>query len=188
MPSTKFCRLEGGDQVPHDYGNVYLEEPSGASTRLVIGPSAGHVELMTELAAELRGEPWFVLYVLLVPRLGNREPGRYQSEPFGTHVELAAFLSAFRGFFEDDGRHHVWVGSAANDGVLVYDQHNVIFAYGPIERFRAILDARGFRERSFWFPAPHVHSYSPENDAEEERLMAEAEWTYSPLRPGDEWS
>jgi hypothetical protein len=188
MVPPKFCSLEHGEHVPHDYGNVFFEEPCGPSTRLVIGPSGGHIELLTQLAAELKGHPWAVLYVLLVPRQGNRQKGRYQSAPFDTHAELGAFLASFRRYFEGDGRHHVWVGSAANDGLLVYDQHNVIFAYGPLDRFRAILGSRAFGERDFWFPAPHSHSYAPENDAEEERLMTEHEWRYSPLQPGDEWA
>ena len=188
MLPMKFCHLdERGEHVPHDYGDVYFEEPCGPATRLVIGPSAGHVDLMTELAAELEGHPWFVLYVLLVPRLAKREPGRYQSEPFESHAALSAFLAAFRSFFEGDGRHHVWVGSAPNDGVLVYDQHNVIFAYGPLDRFRAILASRGFREQAFWFPAPHVHTFVPEHDAEEDRLMSKIGWRHYPLQPGDEW-
>jgi hypothetical protein len=190
MPTQKFSLFLNdldGPYVPHDYGNVYFEQPCGNSTRLVIGPSDNHIDLIIQLAAELKGDPWFVLYVLLVPRKGNREPGRYQSAPFATHYELSSFLSAFRSFFEGDGRHHLWVGSAANDGLLVYDQHNVIFAYGPLDRFKAILDSQGFRQADFWFPMPHVHHYNDENDPEEERLMAEMEWTYFPLQRGDAW-
>jgi hypothetical protein len=186
MFPAKFGHLEHGEQVPHNYGDIYFEQPCGPTTRLVIGPSSDQIDLMLELSTELKG-PWFVLYVLLVPRQGNRESGRYQPEPFETHAQLSAFLMAFRSFLEGDGRHHVWVGSAANDGVLVYDQHNVIFAYGPLDRFKSVLQRRGFQKREFWFPAPHFHSYVPENDAEEERLMSEAEWQYSPLRPTDEW-
>ena len=187
-PPARFCHLDDdGDPVPHNYGNLYFEEPCGPTRRLVIGPSRDHVDLLIELSGELRGDPWFVLYVLLVPRQGNRPAGRYQSEPFETHAELSSFLSSFRAFFEGDGRHHVWVGSAANDGMLVYDQHDVIFAYGPLERFAALLDDRGFRRESFWFPAPHTHTYYPEHDAEEERLMSECDWEYFPLQKGDEW-
>ena len=186
MAADKFCRVEGDVHVPHDYGNVWFEQASGSHRRLVIGPSAEHVDLLTELSVELTGEPWFLLYVLLVPRTNRREAGRYQSPPFATHAALSAFLAAFRVFFETDGRHHVWVGSGSNDGVLVYDQHDVIFAYGPLERFRSILAARGFREKEFWFPAPHAHAYLPENDTEEERLMAELEWRHFPLQPGDD--
>jgi hypothetical protein len=173
--------------IRHDYGNVYFEQPCGNSRRLVIGPSTDHVDLMVELAAELEGNPWYVLYVLLIPRQGGPGPGRYQSEPFENHAYLASFLLGFRAFFESDGRHHVWVGSGANDGVVVYDQHNVLFAYGPLDRFRSILASHGFRQSEFWFPSPHAHSYMPENDPEVERLMAEAEWKHFPLQPCDEW-
>ena len=68
--------------------------------------------------------------------------------------------SAFEQISAADGDH----------GLLVYDQHNVIFAYGPLDDFKLILESRGFHEAEFWFPAPHAHSYLPENDDEEERL------------------
>jgi hypothetical protein len=187
MLPAKFCHLVHDEYAPHAYGNLYFEQPMEHGRRLVIGPSEDHVDLLIELAAEFQGNPWFVLYVLLIPRQGNRAPGRYQSEPFESHAALASFLQSFRAFFEGDGRHHVWVGSAANDGLLVYDQHNVIFAYGPLDRFKAMLQARGFRDCQFWFPCPHAHGYMPENDAEEERLMAEVGWKQFPLQPGDEW-
>jgi hypothetical protein len=187
MAPTKFCHLVKGEPVPHDYGNLYFRQPSGASERLVIDPSVGQVDILIELAAELKGHPWFVLYLLLVPRQGNRPAGRYQSQPFESHKELKAFLLAFRDFFEGDGRHHVWVGSASNDGLLVYDQHNVIFAYGPLLRFEELLSARGFGRKEFWFPSPHAHSYQPNYDSEEERLMKELNCKHSPLKPGDEW-
>lgn len=187
MAPAKFSRIEEGRQVAHDYGNKYFIQPCGNSSRLMIGPSRDQIDLLDELALELRGNPWFVLYVLLVPRLGNRQPGRYQSEPFETHAALSGFLASFRAFFESDARHHVWVGSPANDGVLVYDQHNVIFAYGPIDQFQAVLRSRAFEYGEFWFPSPHAHAYLPENDAEEERLMSEVDWKYFPLVDGDEW-
>jgi hypothetical protein len=187
MIPAKFCRLVGDEHIPHDYGNVYFKQPCGDAFRLVIGPSRDQVGLMVELASQLQGNPWFVLYVLLVPRKGNRVPGRYQSEPFESHAAFTAFLNSFRSFLEGDGRHHVWIGSAANDGLLVYDQHNVIFAYGPLDGYKSVLLSHGFRECEFWFPCPHSHAYMPENDAEEERLIAEIEWRRFPLQPGDEW-
>lgn len=70
----------------------------------------------------------------------------------------------------------------------MYDQHDVLFAYGPVDRYRALLTARSYRDAEFWFPAPHAHSFLPGNDAEEERLMAELPWQHFPLQPGDEWS
>ena len=44
-----------------------------------------------------------------------------------------------------------------------------------------------FKRQEFWFPAPHAHSYQPENDEEEERLMKRCNWKYSPLKEQDEW-
>jgi hypothetical protein len=96
-------------------------------------------------------------------------------------------MTDFRDFFEGDGRHHVWVGSGQNDGLLVYDQHNVIFAYGPLKQYKSILLSHGFRESKFWFPAPHTHSFVPRYDDEEERLMTEHQWKHFPLQEGDEW-
>lgn len=188
MFPAKFCHVaEDGEHVPHDYGNVYFEQPCGPTTRLVIGPTDGHVDLVLEMAAEMQGRPWYVLYVLLLSRHGAHQPGRYQSEPFESHAALSAFLAAFRSYFETDGRHHVWVGSPADGGNLVYDEHNVVFAYGPLERFKAVLQTRGFRDEQFWFPKPHFHGYTQEGDAEEDRLMNEMPWQYSPLQPQDEW-
>src|SRR5262245_36592712 len=112
MPDLKFARLEDDQWVAHDYGNRYFLQPCGQATRLVVGPSSGHVELVLELSRQLAGQPWAVLYVLLVPRTGDRKPGRYQSPPFESHAALTDFLSSFAEFFEGDGRHHVWVGSS----------------------------------------------------------------------------
>jgi hypothetical protein len=56
-----------------------------------------------------------------------------------------------------------------------------------LERFEALLANKKFKAQEFWFPAPHIHSYAPENDVEEERLMNEAAWTYFPLQKQDEW-
>jgi len=107
--------------------------------------------------------------VLVVSRLGN-EAGRYQSPEFGTKQELQDFLLEFKEFFETDGRHRIWIGATNNSGLLVYDQHHVIFAYGPIDRFERILENRGFREQPFSFPAPHCHNYHEDNDQHEKTL------------------
>ena len=71
--------------------------------------------------------------------------------------------------------------------MLVYDQHNVIFAYGSLDAFEAELGDRGFEIADFWFPAPHVHAYHPENGRAEDQLMSYFEWAHLELQPGDEW-
>ena len=93
---TPFRFLGNGLPVPHEDEDVYFEEPRGPATRLAIGPSTNHVELLTGLSAVPRGRPWFALYVLLVPRQGNRPAGRYPSAPFDSGAALSSFLAAFR--------------------------------------------------------------------------------------------
>jgi hypothetical protein len=71
--------------------------------------------------------------------------------------------------------------------MLVYDRHNVIYAYGPLDRFIAVLNSAGLTEsKQVHFPSPHAHHYHPEFDADEKRILRTEEWTISPLRPGDE--
>jgi len=79
------------------------------------------------------------------------------------------------------------VAAIDSPDLLVYDQHNVIFAYGEIDRFQGVLKNRGYVEREFWFPTPHSYSFPPANTKYEDELMAYFPWRHSPLQPGDEW-
>jgi hypothetical protein len=71
--------------------------------------------------------------------------------------------------------------------MLVYDQHDVIFAYGNLDVFESVLDNHGFERREFWFPSLHFHGYDPANASIENELMSFFEWRYFELQPGDEW-
>jgi hypothetical protein len=187
MFPAKFCHLDDdGEHIPHDYGDVYFQQPCEWYERLVIGPSKDHVALMLDLAALFAGHPWYLLYVLLVPREGGHAAGRYGSPAFKDHNALSEFVREYGDFFEGDGRHHLWISSPADGGLLVYDKHNVIFGYGPLAEMRAVLEAREFTDQEFWYPYPHSHFYLPSFDAEVERLMRALAWTHSELRPDDE--
>ena len=71
--------------------------------------------------------------------------------------------------------------------MLVYDRHNVIYAYGPLERFIAALESEGLTEsKEVRFPVPHAHHYHAEFDVDERSVLKNEEWTLSPLHPGDE--
>jgi len=71
--------------------------------------------------------------------------------------------------------------------MLVYDRHNVIYAYGQLVRFIAALELEGLTEsKEVRFPGPHAHHYHPEFDSNEHAILKNEEWTVSPLRPGDE--
>jgi len=182
----KFSIPDGGAEAPFDYGNVYWREETTGGERLLIGPSANQVEMLLTLAATWPNYQFGILYVLLVSHTGA-ELGRYQSPWIESYDELREFMEGFAEFFENDGRHHVWIGSATGDGTLVYDQHDLIFAYGDLDRYEQVLHAQGFVRRKFWFPAPHIHQFLSENVGEEERLLKYFEWQVTPLRPEDEW-
>jgi hypothetical protein len=173
--------------VPHDYGDVFFRQPTSSGERLVIGPSSEHVEAVLALARTWPTEQFYILYVLLVSHSGA-EPGRYQSPPIESFEDLQVFFYTYHTFFESDGRHHIWIGSPTGDGLLVYDQHNVIFAYGDLSSYEHVLASRGLSQREFWFPSPHRHAYPSTNVRQEEELLRHFPWQRSPLQEGDEWN
>lgn len=174
-----------GDWLRHNYGNKYFRQPCGHTERLVIGPSSQQVKLLDALAKTFTAGPYYILYVLLVSH-ADRSPGRYQSPLFDSHEDLQLFLYTFQEFFENDGRHHVWI-STPEAGTLVYDQHDVIFAYGDLDLMKNVIVEAGFHEEEFWFPSPHRHGFDPRNVDRENELMAYCDWVYFDLQPDDDW-
>jgi hypothetical protein len=169
---------------PHEYGDLWYREQTTGPMRLVIGPSRDHINLILALLDLLPG-PFGVLYVLLTPRREERPPGRYAAADISP-AAVRGFLETYRTFFEQDGRHHVWVESFSGPGLLVYDQHNVIYAYGPLDEFEATLRLRGFTQQEFRFPCPHAHHYHASLDEDEAAVMSYWPWHHSPLQPDDE--
>jgi len=90
-------------------------------------------------------------------------PGEKIHEEMITETDSLNTLE-FKNYFETDGRHHIWICTVDNSGRFIYDQHNVIFAYGQIDKYVSVLKKEGFEEREFSFPSPHAHSYKPSND------------------------
>ena len=121
--------------------------------------------------------------------MGEAEPGRYQSEYSFSLDQLQQFLHEYSDFFENDARHNLWIRPVSGEGLLVYDRHNIIYAYGPIDKFIMRLETIGLAETKDQFlhyALPHVHHYHPEFDICQDRLLSEEKWIASPLRPGDE--
>ena len=170
-----------GTDVEFRYDNRF-EHTSGPD-RLVIAPAKDHVALLGELAGLVPG-PYYLLYVLVVGRTGRAE-GRYQSSEL-TLDELRHFLSEHAVFLEHDGRHALWISEPSGRLLLVYDRHQVIYAYGPVHDIRRLLVSRGFHEESVSFPSPHSHKYSAEGDGEEDRLFGSMQWRFFPLQDGDD--
>ena len=177
---------ENGNSLPFDYGNRYFRQPCGDAERLVIGATNQNVKLLDQLSTCFSSQTFYLLYVLLLSHDG-RSPGRYQSPTIESHEDLQVFIWSFQEFLEGDGRHHLWIASPNSTDLIVYDQHDVIFAYGDLDAFESLLLANGFASEEFWFPFPHTHSFDPKNVRYEEELLAYFDWTFFELQDGDEW-
>jgi hypothetical protein len=150
----------------------------------VAAPDRDQVGLLIELARTLP-EPFHVDYVLLSMRT-LRPPGRYQTTRPASRERLEDFLGRHRAFLEQDGRHHLWIGSAAEPSTLVYDQHQLLLLYGRLDQYLPVLARAGMGEGPVLVPAEHRHASHDDLDAAEHALMAHWGWTWNPLEPGDE--
>lgn len=134
--------------------------------------------------AECLEPPYYLLYVLHTPR-GEAPPGRYQSPPLSS-TEFRKFLDGFGAFLQADGRFDLWVHSQTDNATLVWDRHDLLHGYGPIERYAERLGRLGFVAGMPVIPIPHEHHYRKECDALATKLIAAYDWTCTPLRPEDE--
>jgi len=173
----------GSDEMPYQYPNVWAREKTTGPERFIISPRDHYIRLLLELA-ECLEEPLYLLYVLTVPR-GGGKAGRYESKNSFTLDQLQSFLYEYVELLEKDARNSIWIQSRS--GLLVYDLHNVIYAYGPLELFQPVLQTSGLSESGeVRFPSPHVHRYHFQFDEDQARILREVEWIHSPLSPGDE--
>ncbi|MCU1273556.1 MAG: hypothetical protein JWO48_987 [Bryobacterales bacterium] len=80
-------------------------------------------------------------------------------------------MAEFCEFLTNDGRHDLWLHSAISDATLVLDRHDLIYAYGPLDQFRAALK-EGLQEAQVEGPPyPHTHMYHAEYDESERRIL-----------------
>ena len=172
------------NEVPQEYGRVYEHEQFEQFERLNVGASTNAIDLLRQLSGCLPA-PYFCLYVLVVNREGEAQ-GRYQSPLLTTATELTDFVGEFAPLLTTDGRHHFWVGATDNSGLLIYDRHNVVYAYGPLEVYKTTLASLDYHEQPFSFPVPHAHRYHAENDEQVRQLLAHWDWQRFPLVPSDE--
>lgn len=174
---------EEHEEAEYRYPNIYEVEPISGSDRLCIAPAQGQVALLLALAQPLEG-PFFLLYVLHTPR-GGHQPGRYESQPLA-YAQAAEVLRQFQPYLEQDARHDLWLHAAGSDATLVYERHNLIYAYGPLAQLAAALRASALAEGAVSIPAPHAHRYHAAFDADEARLLQALDWHRTPLHPEDE--
>jgi hypothetical protein len=180
----KLSSQENGVWVAHSHpASFKLEITANGSARVVAGVPAGDASTFQRLVQSLEA-PCMLLYVLHTPR-GEGEPGRYQSPPL-TMVELESFLDRHAAFLAGDARFDLWIHSPSENATLVWDRHNLIYAYGPTGRFVATLEALGFHEGSPGVLFEHLHHYRQEFDSEAAAVLETFAWSYSTLKPGDE--
>ncbi|TZF85244.1 hypothetical protein [Cognatilysobacter lacus] len=128
--------------------------------------------------------PYFLLYILHTSR-GEAAEGRYQSSTLSAD-QVRSFLLRFRPFLSADARYDLWAHSPGEGATVVWDRHDQIYAYGPLDRFVGVLDAMGFRPGNPKVEVIHQHNYHAECDQMAKELVESFSWSYSPLRPEDE--
>jgi hypothetical protein len=181
------AKLSGPDLpswVEFTHPNIWERQQCSVWSRLLIGAREREIALILDLCREFKG-PFGVLYVLLLSHLGPSS-GRYQNPEPIDYNELELFLYTLQEFFEQDGRHHLWVMSLAGEGQFIFANHNMIYAYGDLDRYEARLLARGFSQGSVRIPVPHSHNYHIEFDRSEDEVMNYWEWKKFPLEPDDD--
>ncbi len=178
--------MRAGQDTAWNCAPSYARQAVGGVERLVIAGGTDAVALLRELLELLPAELW-VLYVLVVPRGAGEDAaaGRYQSAHKRTRQEVLALLDRYAEFLNGDGRHNLWL-AAPPSGQIVYDRHNVIYAYGPLPSMIELLKRKGFAEvDNLHVPIPHTHHYHERFDADEEAMLAHWEWQKSELQETD---
>ena len=69
---------------------------------------------------------------------------------------------------------------------LVYDNHDIIYAYGNVEWYSQFLDTRGFSRQDVKIACPHRHHYNQEFDKCEDEILKYWQWKYFPLQEQDD--
>jgi hypothetical protein len=183
LVTIKIEAMSGELPQPFAYGNVFVREEVRGLSRLCVGVDGSQDAALAALADGLLG-PFQLLYVLHTTRTGA-ELGRYESPDLIADT-VQDFLRQFGRFLCEDSRHDVWVRSHDDDATLVLDRHNLIYAYGPLDRFESALQALGVRQgESPVVPDPHVHHYHQAWDGAEGGVVRHFNWQIKPLQPTD---
>jgi len=168
----------------YTHPNLWQREDYDGWSRITVGAQEKEIPLILEMCKKNGGE-FGILYVLLASRIGN-ESARYQSPHPIDYQELELLLYTYQEYFEQDGRHHLWILSLADDDKYIYDNHNIIHTYGQLEVHAKVLESNGFTVGKVGIPAPHGHNYHAEFDSSEEEFLKHWEWVKFPLEPSDD--
>lgn len=153
--------------------------------RVYFATDDGYISLIRQ-CLEFMPAPFHVMYVLIRNISGNENIGRYYTETQMSRKELNSFLDQFGEFFEGDGRHNIWFISNEPKTFIVYDHHNVMFAYGEQEQFLRLLRSKNYIEKEPDIPNPHYHAYNYDYGIDETDVLNSREWIRYDLEPDDD--
>jgi hypothetical protein len=174
----KLGRHEAGTGLrEHRHANVFERRDDGNGPYLCIGAEDHHCEVMLLLAREV-ATPYALSYDLLAAREPYPE-GRYDLTWPLDLDGLTHFFREHAEFFEHDARHNLRLQGANGSGLLIYDQHDLILASGPIDAFVLRLTEAGLSYGSAELPIPHSHHIRPEFDGHLHRLLASRDWKFT---------
>lgn len=180
----KLGHLVSGNWVEHIYPATFsLSESTQGTQRLIAGVPDGRPEVFRPLVESL-APPYNLLYILHTPR-GEEPAGRYQSSPIDTE-EFRRFIAQFSSYLSSDARFDIWAHSSSENATIVWDRHNQIFGYGPLQRYARTLNELGFAQGEVEVPAPHAHNYRSDCDPDAALVLQAFDWSFSPLREEDE--
>lgn len=170
----------GGE--PFARTSTYAVESAGATKRVVLRPTDSCVSIVNALVHTLPNEV-YLLIVLIASRRG-RNSGRYQS-PLMSLADAKDFLLEFGEFFDRDARSHLWIATPDGRSTIVWDNHQLVYAYGDVVRFEKMARGHGFLPGSVDLECPHRHNYHHLFDNNEEEVLDRFEWLCLPLQEGD---
>ena len=180
----KLSSYIAGIESPYGYHAAYARRTTDSGTeRLVTTAPQGKSTVIEALLAQLEA-PFALLYILHTPRGGEAEAGRYMS-PELSRAELLGFLHRFGAYLQADARFDLWFHAPQSKATLVWDRHNQVYAYGPLDAFEAALATLGFVEGEPELRIAHIHHYRAACDADALAVMRAFAWTRSELRPED---
>lgn len=180
----KFSGPDAAASEEFAYPDLYEREERDGWSRLRIGARSREIPLILALCKRCSG-PFGILYVLVTSRCDHEE-ARYESPQPVEFDELERFLLRFRDFFEQDGRHNLWIMSLEDGAQFVFDKHNIVYAYGDLDRFERGLISGQFRNAPVDIPYPHVHYYHDRFDTEENAVFDYWDWIQYPLEGVDD--
>lgn len=167
-----------GAWVDHSHTPVYERQEN----RISIAWPPEKIDLFVALLNLLQ-EPLHILYVLHTSR-GEAEVGRYQS-PALNKVEVSELIFEYASFFSKDSRFDLWFYSPTQKFTLVWDRHNLVYVYGPLDETEELVSKNGFNAGHPRINFDHQHHYRQEFDAASKSLLDKYHWVYSPLKASD---